>query len=154
MKNLNENNKKIYLKSEENIESDELKESFKFTKNIIEIEDINWEKAKQLCQFLCTYKEIISSLNVSIEVLNKKCLKEFNYEWNEFYALHSATSLIAIRRSQLKLALDKDHPDPAMLIYLGKIALNQVRNKPSKITVLQDALTMEDLVKYIACGVR
>ena len=154
MKNLDENNKKTYLESKENIENDGLEESFKFTKNNTEIEDINWDKAKQLCQFLCTYKEIICSLNVSIEVLNKKCLKEFNYEWNEFYALHSATSLIAIRRSQLKLALDKDHPDPAMLIYLGKIALNQVCNKSSKTTVLQYALTMDDLIKYIDSEVR
>lgn len=84
-------------------------------------ENINWEEAIKLSHMLCTNTEIRGFFGVSLETLNTKCIAEYEITWQEFYEMHSANGRIAIRRQQLKLALDKEKPNRPMLIHLGSI---------------------------------
>lgn len=84
---------------------------------------IDWELVKNLCKIQCTTEEIAAVAGVCDgEKLAKRCWREQEVMWSEFYKTHSAGGKASLRRLQFKAATNGN---ASMLRWLGVNWLNQ-----------------------------
>jgi len=82
----------------------------------------NFKEMEYLCSIGCTLKEIAGFFQVYDSTVTDRIKEEFGLSFNEYYERHSQGIKVALRRRQIKLAMDGDG---AMLKFLGKNILGQ-----------------------------
>lgn len=82
-------------------------------------EDI--EDFEKLCALNCTEEEIASWFNVSVDTLERWCVRTYKMTFAEIFAVKKGRIKVSLRRDQLRLA----KTSPAMAIFLGKNLLGQ-----------------------------
>lgn len=75
-----------------------------------------------LCAIQCTLKEVAGFFQVTEDTLRRRIKKEYAMSWEEFYELNSQGAKVALRRRQIRAAMDGD---TQMLKFLGKNLLGQ-----------------------------
>lgn len=85
------------------------------------LKEINWETFEILCKLQCTQSEIASSLNISVDTLERRVPKEYQFSLAEAYKKFSEGGKCSLRRYQFKQA----EKSCAMAIWLGKQYLGQ-----------------------------
>ena len=79
------------------------------------------ELFEKLCGIQCTLEEISGVMDVSMDTIERWCLREYKAGFAEIYKSKSATGKISLRRHQFKLA----EKNATMAIWLGKQYLGQ-----------------------------
>lgn len=82
----------------------------------------NWREMEYLCSIGCTLQEIAGFFQVAECTVMERVKDEFGKTFNQYYEEHSQGIKVALRRRQIKLAMDGDG---AMLKFLGKNILGQ-----------------------------
>lgn len=82
----------------------------------------NWREMDYLCSIGCTLEEIAGLFQMDVSTVRERVKEEFGITFNQYYERNSQGIKIALRRRQLKLAMDGDG---AMLKFLGKNILGQ-----------------------------
>lgn len=85
--------------------------------------EINIEELKKLCGIQATARECAYWFDVSEDTIDRR-VKEAGYAgFADFYKKHNADGLIALRRAQMRAAIDDRNP--TMLVWMGKQVLGQ-----------------------------
>lgn len=82
----------------------------------------NWREMEYLCSIGCTLQEIAGFFQVAESTVMDRIKEEFGLSFNAYYEKHSQGIKVALRRRQIRLAMDGDG---AMLKFLGKNILGQ-----------------------------
>jgi hypothetical protein len=85
---------------------------------------IDWAVVEELCQIQCTISEMASVCRVSVDTLERACVREQDMTIAEYFKQKSEGGKTSLRRSQWQKAVTEQNP--TLLIWLGKQYLNQV----------------------------
>lgn len=82
----------------------------------------NWREMEYLCSIGCTLEEIAGFFQLASSTVMEKVKEEYGLTFNQYYERHSQGIKVALRRRQLRAAMDGD---TQMLKFLGKNILGQ-----------------------------
>lgn len=77
---------------------------------------------ENLCFYQCTLTEIAGVLDVSMDTVERWCLRTYKTNFAEVYKLKSAGGKMSVRRKQFEVAMSGN---PTLLVWLGKQYLGQ-----------------------------
>lgn len=83
--------------------------------------EISQRSFENLCGLQCTQQEIANVLGVSVDTLERWCVREYGKKFAEVFNEKRAIGKVSLRRMQWKLA----EKNTGMAIFLGKNYLNQ-----------------------------
>jgi hypothetical protein len=83
---------------------------------------INWEEFDKLCGFQATLQEIAEWFGVSVDTIERACVREKGMNFAEYFEQKKGAGRVSLRRRQHEVALSGNVP---MLIWLGKQYLGQ-----------------------------
>lgn len=88
----------------------------------------------------CTLREIAAWFDVSIDTIERACIREKKMQFAEYFDKKRRRGLISLRRKQMDVALSGN---TTMLIWLGKQYLDQSEKVESKTTTELKRLVIE-----------
>ena len=100
-----------------------------------------------LCKIQCTITEISHFFHITIDELDKQCLKAFGVPVNIAQKEFSSEGKISLRRSQFRTATEKDNP--IMQIWLGKNYLEQCEDPAKRVQEEQKQETLNNIIDAI-----
>jgi len=94
------------------------------------IKEINYEDFEKLCSLHCTEVEIAEFFKVSVDTINRACIRNYGETFAETFKKKCSNGKISLRRKQFELAMSGNVP---LLIWLGKQILGQSEKIDQKI---------------------
>lgn len=107
----------------------------------------NAQQFIDLCKIQCTISEIAHFFHITIDELDKYCLKEFGVPVNIAQKEHSSEGKISLRRAQFKTAVEKNNP--ILQIWLGKNYLDQCEDPAKRAQEEQKQETLNSIIEAI-----
>ena len=86
--------------------------------------EFSWEQFEKLCGIQCSKAEIAGFFDVSEDTIERRIKETTGDTYAEIYKRLSSSGKITVRRKQFQL-VNKEDPNPQMLIWLGKQYLKQ-----------------------------
>lgn len=83
--------------------------------------EISQRSFENLCGLQCTQEEIANVLGISVDTLERWCIREYGQKFAEVFNEKRSIGKVSLRRMQFKLA----EKNTAMAIFLGKNYLGQ-----------------------------
>lgn len=110
------------------------------------------QQFEQLCQMLCTRKEIAEFFECDEDTINNWCKREYGKTFKEVYKEKSVKGKISMRRAQYKAGVEDGNV--TMLIWLGKQYLEQtdkqdIKNDNINANIDLSSISTEDLKKLL-----
>jgi len=90
---------------------------------------INWDEFDKLVSYQCTQKEIAAFFNVSVDTLERACLRDRNEKLADIWDKRTFLGKVRLRKAQFEIAESKGSGAATMAIFLGKVILKQ-NDKP------------------------
>jgi len=84
--------------------------------------EIDFDQFEAMCQIQCTEVEIAAVLNVSVDVLERRCKEQYGVTFAEVYEEKRSHGKESLRRKQWHAA---ENGNITMMIWLGKQWLGQ-----------------------------
>lgn len=110
---------------------------------------LNWIEVDKLAEMHCTQKEIAAFFNISVDTLERACLRDHKVKLADYYAQKKKAGLGRLRKIQWNQA---EEGSTSMAIFLGKHLLGQ-SDKPLDEEIIEAAhesgLSREDLLNLI-----
>ncbi len=97
------------------------------------LSEVDWTEAGRLASYHCTQQEIADFFEVSINTLERACIRDLGTTFGEFFAQKKGQLKPRLRKIQWTLALQGN---ASMAIFLGKQHLNQV-DTPADVAILE-----------------
>lgn len=116
--------------------------------------EIDWKLFNKLCEFQCTQREIADALGISVDTLERGCLRFFGMKLADVWEQKKGLGRARLRKIQWNLA----PVSAGMAIFLGKQMLgqrNEPENDPVQLAIARAGISIERAVELIlADGLR
>lgn len=96
---------------------------------------INWDEVEKLVSYQCTQKEISDFFGISVDTLERACMRDFGIKLADFCDKRKSLGRVKLKKIQFALAEQGSH---SMAIFLGKYLLGQT-DKPVDQEILEAA---------------
>ncbi len=102
---------------------------------------INWDEVEKLISYQNTQEEVASWFNISVDTLERLCLRDKGIMLTEFWKKKKLYGRVKLRKAQMDL-VEKGGPGAATMgIWLGKVILGQGEALPDDDPDRQKQLT-------------